>query len=79
MIGQAKMAGMADWFLWRVREEWHEITANAIKKYITGDGNAEKADVAAALEQYLGPHTYACDDESDAAAVAIAFLMSHKL
>lgn len=79
MIGQAKMAGMADWVQWRIKEEWHEITANAIKKQVTGDGSAEKADVAAALEQYLGPHEYACDDESDAAAVAIAFLISHEL
>ena len=79
MIGQAKMAGMADWLQWHIKEEWHEITANAIKKQVTGDGNAEKADVAAALEQYLGPHEYACDDESDAAAVAIAFLINNEL
>jgi hypothetical protein len=32
MIGQAKMAGMADWVVWRINHQWYELTPNAIKK-----------------------------------------------
>lgn len=63
------MAGMADWVLWRIDHQWYELTPNAIKKLVTGNGKAEKSEVESSLEQYFGPHEYACDDESDAAAV----------
>lgn len=46
---------------------------------VTGDGKAEKKVVETCLKQYFGEHEYACDDESDAAAVGLAFLMSNGL
>lgn len=42
---------------------------------MTGEGKADKKKVETALEPYLGKRTYACDDESDAAAVAVTFLI----
>lgn len=42
---------------------------------MANDPNAEKDAVAAALEQFVGPMTYACDDESDAVAVGVAWLL----
>ena len=41
--------------------------------------NAEKDEVASALEQFVGVQDYACDDESDAVAVAIAWLLQKNL
>lgn len=79
MIGQAKMAGMADWVIWRINHQWYELTPNAIKKQVTGNGKAEKQEVEAALTQHFGPREYACDDESDAAAVGQAFMMANGL
>ena len=76
MIGQAKMAGMADWLIWHIHHhEWREIAPNAIKRLITGDGKAEKEQVAKCLEAYIGEHSYRFDDESDAAAVGVAWLI----
>ena len=76
MIGQAKMAGMADWLIWHSsQKQWHEITPNAVKRLVAGNGKAEKEEVAACLEGYIGKHEYRFDDESDAAAVAVAFLI----
>lgn len=58
----------------RVFEEIHPKT---IKKLVANDQLAEKEAVAAALEQFVGKREYECDDESDAVAVGIAWLLSH--
>lgn len=51
-----------------------EITISETKKVITGDGKAEKAAVATAVQQYLTEKaTFANDDESDAVAVGVAY------
>lgn len=75
MIGQAKMRGMMDWVIWRLGHTWYEVAPNAVKKLITGSGKAEKMYVQDCLDDYLGDIPYACDDESDAAAVGIAWLI----
>lgn len=76
MIGQAKMAGMADWLVWHTsQKQWDEIAPNAVKRLITGNGKAEKDEVAKCLEAYIGQHEYEFDDESDAAAVGVAWLI----
>lgn len=67
--------GITDWFLWGLGKTWEEIYPVTIKKLITGNGHADKAEVAAALEAYVGEREYATDDESDAVAVAIAWLI----
>lgn len=77
IIGQAKMKGMTEWLLWRLGFSWHEITPNAIKNALTGYGLANKEEVEQSLSSYLKNVSYKCDDESDAAAVAIAWLISN--
>lgn len=70
----AKVVGIMDFYLWK---EWYEIYPVTVKKIITGNGKAEKQEVAACLEKYLGKQEYKYDDESDAAAVAISWLIQH--
>ena len=71
-----KVVGVADLYAWgfggRVFEEIHPKT---IKKLVANDQLAEKDVVAAALPQFVGEHQYACDDESDAVAVGIAWML----
>ena len=72
----SKVVGLMDWVLWCQNEtEWQSIYPMTVKKLVTGSGKAEKSEVAAALEKYIGKQDYKCDDESDAAAVAIAWLI----
>lgn len=54
---------------------WRDIYPVTVKKQITGSGKATKEEVAEALEKYVGKLNYNCDDESDATAVAIAWLI----
>ena len=71
-----KVVGVADLYAWgfggRVFEEVHPKT---VKKLVANDQLAEKDIVAASLAQFVGEREYACDDESDAVAVGIAWLL----
>ena len=69
----AKVVGLMDFMLGDT--EWFEIYPVTVKKLITGSGKAEKSEVATALEKYIGKQEYKCDDESDAAAVGVAWLI----
>ena len=72
----SKVVGLMDWAAWKWHEaQWDSIYPMTVKKLITGNGRAEKQEVADALEKYIGKQDYKCDDESDAAAVAIAWLI----
>lgn len=72
----SKVVGMMDWVLWKFsKSDWFSIYPMTVKKYIAGSGRADKSDVAIGLEKYIGKIDYKCDDESDAAAVAIAWLI----
>ena len=74
----AEAIGICDWASWSFGYKgltWEEIFPVSIKKLITGKGKAEKDEVAAALPKYVGPHEYKTDDESDAVAVGVAFLI----
>ena len=71
----SKVVGIMDWAAWWTNKEWYSIYPVTIKKLIAGSGKAEKSEVAKALEYYIGKQDYKCDDESDAAAVAIAWLI----
>ncbi|MBP5423917.1 MAG: crossover junction endodeoxyribonuclease RuvC [Paludibacteraceae bacterium] len=73
----SKVVGLMDWAAYRLHPpvEWNSIYPVTIKKLIAGSGKAEKSEVAEALERYIGKQEYKCDDESDAAAVAIAWLI----
>ena len=73
-----KMVGVSDLYAWafgqRVFQEVHPKTA---KKWVSGYGLKEKDGVAAALEKYVGPREYQFDDESDAVAVGVAWLIQN--
>ena len=72
----SKVVGLMDWVAWALYDkEWYSIYPVTVKKLITGNGKAEKSLVAESLKYYIGEQTYKCDDESDAAAVAIAWLI----
>ena len=69
----AKVVGLMDFLL--DTKAWNEIYPSTIKKHITGSGNAEKSLVAECLREYVGVLDYKNDDESDATAVAISWLI----
>ena len=71
-----KVVGVSDLYAWALgHRKFTEIPPQTVKKFVTNDANAEKEVVASALEQFVGKHEYACDDESDAVAVGIAWLI----
>lgn len=77
-MSKFKVVGVMDMALWRYDKlTWHEIYPVTVKKLVTGNASADKQQVADALKQYLGDRTYSVDDESDAAAVAVAFLLQN--
>lgn len=69
--------GITDWFLWKQGKAWLELYPTTIKKLITGSGKAEKDQVAESLKLYVGDIKYSNDDESDATAVAVAWLINN--
>lgn len=71
-----KVIGVSDLYAWAHGQSvFQEINPKTIKKIITGNGNAEKDEVAAALEPYVGRLDYESDDESDAVAVGVSWLI----
>lgn len=75
-----KVVGVADLAAWTTcRTEFVEIAPTTVKKLLTGSGKALKEEVAVALEDYVGKQVYETDDESDALAVGIAWLISETL
>lgn len=74
-----KVVGVADLYAWAFGQRtWREIHPGTIKSLVAGKGDASKEDVAAALAHCVGPQEYACDDESDAVAVGVAWLLHNK-
>lgn len=58
------------------------ISPTDVKKRIAGSGKAEKSDVAAGVRKLLGlaeDYRFATDDESDACAVVLAWLIGQSL
>ena len=75
-----KVVGVSDLYAWGFGgREFAEIHPKTIKKLVANDQLAEKDVVASALAQFVGPWEYACDDESDAVAVGIAWLLQQEL
>jgi len=71
-----KVVGVADLAAWKAYgTEFVEIAPTTVKKLLTGSGKANKDEVAAALDKYIGEQQFEADDESDAAAVGIAWLI----
>ncbi len=75
-----KVVGIADLTAWQYgHREFHEIAPTTVKKAQTGSGKAAKEEVAASLIPYVGNQIYAKDDESDAVAVHVAWLLQNDL
>lgn len=79
--GVSEVVGIMDLIAWEtLHVEWDEIYPVTVKKAVTGSGKSEKTVVAECLPLYYGQEnalSFRNDDESDAAAVAIAWLISH--
>lgn len=74
-----KVVGVCDLYGWASgNKEFNEISPRTVKRIITGNANAEKEEVAAGQEKYVGKIDYECDDESDAVAVGITWLIKKK-
>lgn len=75
-----KVIGVTDLYAWannhKIFEELHPFS---VKRLLTGDHLADKKDVARVLPFYVGEHIYECDDESDAVAVGVSWLLEKNL
>lgn len=77
--GISEVVGVSDLAVWKEKEQtWFELYPKSIKKLITGNGNATKEDVSKCLNDYVGDFEYLNDDESDATAVAVAWLIKNE-
>ncbi len=72
-----KVVGLMDILAYEMERKWYEIYPVTVKALVGGSGKAEKSQVAAGLPFYIGERKYRNDDESDAAAVAIGWLIQH--
>lgn len=72
-----KVVGLMDILAFELGRSWHEIYPVSVKALVAGSGKAEKAEVANSLPFYVGDMEYRNDDESDATAVAIAWLIEN--
>lgn len=73
-----KVVGVSDLYAWGFgAREFEEIHPKTIKKLVANNQLAEKDVVAKALTQFVGEREYACDDESDAVAVGVAWLIQN--
>lgn len=75
--GISEVVGVIDYIAWKHQNEFDEIYPVTVKKLVTGNGRADKKQVAEALPDYIGNLKYKNDDESDAAAVAVAWLIQN--
>lgn len=73
-----RVVGISDLVAWRSSHDaFFELAPASVKKLITGNGKATKEQVASCLETYIGNQDYLSDDESDACAVGIAWLIDN--
>lgn len=74
----AQVVGVVDYITYDMGHgEFDKIPPKMVKKLVAGNSSAEKDDVAKALVSFVGEQEYACDDESDAVAVGIAWLIDN--
>lgn len=75
-----KVVGISDLYAWGFGgREFEEVHPKTVKKLVANDQLAEKDVVASSLSQFVGEREYACDDESDAVAVGVAWLIQQDL
>ena len=72
------VVGALEMILWDRKEMWfQEVAPMAVKRDVAGSGKASKDEVAEALDNYLEHPIWRADDESDAVAVGIAWLIEN--
>lgn len=72
------VTGAMEMILWNRKEQWfQELAPSSVKKAVTGSGKASKDEVAEALDNYCTHTNWRSDDESDAVAVGIAWLVQN--
>lgn len=78
-----KVVGVSDLYAqMRMDKVIAEIPPTTVKKAVTGSGKATKDEVAGAVIHILridDPYFFGTDDESDAAAVALAYMYDRQL
>lgn len=75
-----KVAGVTDLMSFSFgHEDIEEYTVAHIKKAVTGNGRADKQEVADSLHVYVGERDYNTDDESDSVAVLVAYCIDKGL
>ena len=71
-----RVGGATDVALFKTKEKvFYDMAPTTIKKILTGNGRSLKETVAKTLTLYIGEQEYVTDDESDAIAAALAFLI----
>ena len=74
----ARVVGLSEYLTLAMNHgEFDKISPKMVKKLVAGNSSAEKDEVANALAKFVGEQEYACDDESDAVAVGIAWLIQN--
>ena len=72
-----RMVGITDLVLWdKAEKSFEQLAPKEVKRLVAGTGEAKKKDVADTQPDYVGPQEYKTDDESDAVAVGIAWILS---
>ena len=80
-IGIYKVVGIMDLCLNEIggmQKEWIEFYPVTVKKKVTDSGTANKDQVRDAVNKLMPPYEYQNDDESDAAAVALTYLLTNE-
>ena len=76
-VAIGKVLGCADMFAMEFGKEFIEYAPSTIKKTLTGSGKAGKDKVATAVSEFTGVDHFEYDDESDACAVGITWLLKN--
>lgn len=75
-----KVVGISDYLAWiMMRSQFDEIHPKTVKRLLTQQDDASKTAVAKALIPYVGEQEWKTDDESDACAVGIAWLLQRNM
>ena len=80
-----RVVGVSDLMIYALLEtgKIEEITPTSVKKLVTGDGKSSKEDVESGVRNHLIPEqkdfVFKTDDESDAVAVGISYVIKNGL
>lgn len=74
-----RMVGVTDLVLWdKTGKSFDQLAPKEVKLLVADNGKATKKTVCEALAPYVGQQEYKTDDESDAVAVGVAWLLKNE-